>query len=235
MPLVALMSFSSAAHVRANGSTAEQVSVNSAGTGSSNGNSGQTTGTPDDAPVISANGTARSDSDYTLTSGTLTIPAGETTATFSVPVKGDLLDEANETFLVNLSSPVNAAIFDGRGAGTITDNDATPRIAINNVTVTEGNTGAVNASFTVSLSAVSGRVVTVQFATADGTATAPSDYTAKSGTLMFSPGQTTKPVVIQVKGDTIREPNETLKVNLSAPTNAAFSNSQGIGTIINND
>src|SRR5678815_426860 len=105
-------------------------------------------------------------------------------------VKGDLLDEANETYFVNLTNPTNATIADNQGLGTITDNDPLPSLSINDVTVTEGNTGTVNANFTVSLNAPSGRPVTVDFATANGTAQAPGDYLAGSGTVTFAAGQT---------------------------------------------
>jgi hypothetical protein len=93
----------------------------------------------------------------------------------TVLVHGDTLDEGNETFSLNLSNPSNVTIADGIGVGTITDDDAQPTLSVNNVTVTEGDSGAVNATFTVSLSAASGLNVTVDYATADGTATAPAD------------------------------------------------------------
>ena len=85
------------------------------------------------------------------------------------------------------------------------------------MTVTEGNSGTVNAAFTVSLSAASGQTVTVNYATANGTAVAPGDYTAASGTLTFTPGVTTQTLTVPVNGDTLNEPNETFFVNLSGP------------------
>ena len=89
-----------------------------------------------------ADGTATAGSDYTAASGTLTFAPGATTQTIAVTVLGDLLDEANETFTVNLSSPVNAVIAAAQGIGTIVDNnDPAPSIAISNVSVTEGNSG----------------------------------------------------------------------------------------------
>jgi len=83
---------------------------------------------------------------------------------------------------------------------------------------------------------VSGQTVTVGYATADGTATtADGDYVAASGTLTFAPGVTTQPVSVTVNGDLKYEANETLTVNLSAPTHATLSDSQGVGTINNDD
>ena len=148
---------------------------------------------------------------------------------------GDSLDEANETFAVNLSSPVNATIATAQGTGTIVDNDAAPSISIGDVSVTEGNTGTKTASFTVTLSAASGQTVTVNYATANGTATAGSDYLAATGTLTFAPGVTSQPVVVTVNGDALNEANETVLVNLSGATNASISDSQGTLTITNDD
>ncbi len=152
-----------------------------------------------------ADGTATSPADYTSAAGTLTFAPGVITRTFTVPVVGDTLDELDETFVVNLSNPTNATIADGQGVGTITDNDAIPTLSIDNVTVTEGDAGTATATFTVTLSAASGKTVTVDYATANGTATSPADYTAASGTLTFTPGQTTKTIDVAVQGDLLDE------------------------------
>ena len=108
-------------------------------------------------------------------------PRASRPAQFTVQTIGDTLDEVDETFAVNLADPVNATIADGQGLGTITDDDAPPTISVGDVTVTEGNSGTVAATFTVSLNVPSGRGVTVDYATANGTATAPADYQAASG------------------------------------------------------
>ncbi len=94
-------------------------------------------------------------------------------------------------------------------------------ISIGDATVTEGSGGTTIATFTVTLSSASPVTVTVDFATADGTATAPADYTATSGTLTFDPGQTSKPVSVVINGDLLDEPNETFFVNLSNPSRGA--------------
>jgi hypothetical protein len=182
-----------------------------------------------------ADGTATAGSDYQATSGTLTFTPGQTTQTINVAVIGDTTDEPNETFFVNLTNATNAVLLDSQGLGTITDNDSAPTISINDVTVTEGDTGTTTAAFNVSLSAASGLSVTVNYATADGTATAVSDYQATSGTLTFTPGQTTQTVNVLVNGDTIFEPNETFFVNLTTPVNATITDNQGQGTITNDD
>ena len=110
-----------------------------------------------------------------------------------------------------------------------------PSLKVNDVTVTEGNTGTRAATFTVTLSAASTQTVTVAYATGNGTATAGSDYSSTSGTLTFAPGQTSETITVLVKGDRIPEPNETFFVNLSNPNNATIADGQGLGTIMDDE
>ena len=125
----------------------------------------------------SSNNTATAGSDYTAASGTVTIAAGETSATFNVPVSADTLDEASETATMTLSSPTNATISDATGTLTIVDDDTAPTLSINDVSYTEyGSEG--NATFTVTLSEASAQNVTVDYASSDVSTTAGSDYTS---------------------------------------------------------
>jgi hypothetical protein len=163
---------------------------------------------------------AEAGSDYQAASGTLTIPAGQTTGMITVLVNGDRLAEANETFFVNLSSPANAIVGDGRGIGTVLDDEA--RISINDVTVTEGNAGTVNATFTVSLSLAYDSAVTFLYQTASRTATAGSDYDTASGDVTIAAGQTTTTIPVAVIGDRSAEFTEDFVVILSNSTNATF-------------
>src|SRR5262249_28723575 len=117
---------------------------------------------------VTADGTAVAGSDYQAASGDLTFPAGPTQKTVTVLVSADTLNEAAETFVVNLSSPTNATLAHGQATGTILNDDPLPALSIGDVSVTEGNSGTTAATFTVSLSAASGQTVTVNFATADG-------------------------------------------------------------------
>jgi hypothetical protein len=110
-----------------------------------------------------------------------------------------------------------------------------PLVSVNDVTVTEGNTAAVNAVFTVTLSKAASSDVTVHYVTANITAIAGSDYTAKSGTLTIPAGQTSRTFSVAVLGDRLAESNETFEVNLRAPTNAMIGDSQGIGSILDNE
>ncbi len=184
-----------------------------------------------------ANGTATAPADYAARAlTTLTFAPGVISKNVSVTIAGDTKDEAAETFQLLLSSPVNATLADAAGVCTINDNDPAPSITIDNKTVTEPNTGTINPVFTVKLSAASGQTITVKYATGGGTATAGTDYTARAlTTLTFTPGQTSKSVTVQVKGDVADEPNETFFVNLSAATNASIADAQGLGTITDND
>src|SRR5262249_50727713 len=140
------------------------------------------------------------------------------------------------TFGVTLSNPTNAALAKARAVGTIVDDDGGPSLSILDVTVAEGNSGTTNAVFTVSLSQASGQPVTVVAQTANGTATAGSDYTAGAPTTLTSPpGTIPQSFSVPVQGDTTAEPNETFTVTLSSPSNATISRAQATGTIENDD
>ncbi|MBI3406960.1 MAG: DUF3466 family protein [Planctomycetes bacterium] len=182
------------------------------------------------------NDTATAGSDYQAASGTLTFAPGETSQAVTVLITGDRLAEPNETFFVNLGSPVNANIADGQGLGTILDDDPPPSISISDASVVEGNSGTKLMTFTVTLSQASGMDVWVNFATANGTAAvSDSDYVAKSGTLYFAPGETTKTITVEIKGDKKKEKDERFFVNLSGAINGVITDSQGVGTILNDD
>jgi uncharacterized repeat protein (TIGR01451 family) len=192
--------------------------------------------------IATADNTATAPSDYASSSLTnQTIPAGSTSYTFHVSVNGDTTVESNETFFVNVTNVTGATLSDGQGLGTIQDDDAAFVLAINDVSLAEGNgPGTAEFAFTVSLAPASGQQVTVDYATqndtASGGATCPGpDYESQSDTLTFAPGETEKTITVEVCGDTTVEDNETFLVNLSNPTNAAIADAQGLGTIQNDD
>jgi|GEM_PF-1105988 len=192
------------------------------------------------------NGTATLGSDYgsaveisndggstwtTTTNGS--IPAGSTNVLVRVPITDDTIDELDETFSLSINvTSGNTSNATATATATILDNDATPSLTINNVSVNEA---AGTATFTVTLSAASGQTVTVNYATSNGTATAGSDYTATSGTLTFTPGQTTQTITVPITNDTIFEGNENFNVVLSGATNATIADNTGVGTIVDND
>jgi len=173
--------------------------------------------------------------DYTAVSGTLTFAPGQTSQSVAVPIFDDVLDEAAETFVLTLSDPVNAFLAKATGVGTINDNDTAPKLAIQDANLVEGDRNSQPLVFTVTLDAPSGQTVLVSYATANGTAVAGVDYTAVSGVLTFTPGQTSLTISVPVLGDLLPEQNETFYVLLSSPQNATLSRSQGIGTIVDNE
>jgi LysM repeat protein len=184
--------------------------------------------------VGTLNGTATAGDDYISREGRLTFAPGETRKTVVINFKGDAIPELNETFFLRIQWATDAIIADSRGSAYIRNDDG-PSITIDNaVTVNEGNSGTTPQTFTVRLSAASTNTITVDWATANGTA-GPADYVVASGRLTFAPGETQKTITVQVKGDTIVEPNETYRVNLMRPTLAIIGDSQAVAYIRNDD
>ena len=165
-----------------------------------------------------------SGTDYTLANGTLTINVGSTSGTISIAsIVDDSADEANETVIVTLSNPSNATLgSDSVHTYTITDNDDAPVVDFN-TTTSNGAESASSASLTVDLSAASSQDVTVDYAVT-GTATGSgTDYTLADGTLTISAGSTTGTITIAgIIDDSMDEPNETVIVTLSNPSNATL-------------
>lgn len=173
--------------------------------------------------------------DYTAGSGTVAWTAGQSTRTFTVAVKGDTVDEANEAFVVNLASPSGASISDSQGQVVILDNDVDPTLSLSSPSVAEGASGTTNATFQLTLSSASVNTVSVNFATVDSSAAQPADYTSTTGSVVFSPGQTTRTVSVPVKGDLLRESNESFSLNLSNPANVILLDGSNSAMIANDD
>lgn len=195
------------------------------------------TGTVVTVDYDTADGSATTaDGDYNAASGTVTFQSGDTSETVTVYVNGDNKFEPNENFFVNLSNAMGADISDGQGMGTIVNDDPQPTISIDDVSDYEGHFGQNPFTFTVSLSNPSYQQISVDYATADGTATvANNDYQATAGTAVFLPNDTSENVAVPVIGDIFIEPDETFFVNLSNPTNATIVDPQGLGSILNDD
>jgi Tol biopolymer transport system component len=136
------------------------------------------------------------------------------------------------TGVIRLAGSVPAADLDPNWQPSAT---SLPTLSIGDVTVTEGNAGTVAANVVVRLSRANTQTVTATFATANSTATAPSDFTAATGTVMFAPGQLSQTIRVSVQGDTLFELPEKFVVNLTGSTNATILDTQGVGTIANDD
>ena len=185
-----------------------------------------------------SDGSAKAGSDYTGTSGTLTFAPGETAKTVAVAILDDDTEENDETLTLTLSNAPNAEIKDTTATGTITDNEAdeqavetTPTLSISGGSGKERDDDEID--FIVTLDEEASDTVTVDYATADGTADAGDDYTAKSGTLSFSAGETSKTISIAIKDDTLNESDETFTVTLSNASGAELETASATGTIRN--
>jgi hypothetical protein len=175
--------------------------------------------------------------DYIAKSGTVVIPAGQTSRTFDVSIVGDRNPEWTETFTVSLSASTHAPIQDGQGTCWINDNE--PQISIDDVSMLEGtgNNTTTHFTFTVTLSTAYDQRVTVWYHTFNDTArTGNNDYNSKGGRLTFNPGETTKTITIVVKADNRKEDDETFFVALFGESlHSLLTKSSGIGTILNDD
>jgi hypothetical protein len=178
---------------------------------------------------------AKAGIDYTAVAGTVTFEIGQTEQKIKVPIIGDRLVEYYEVFFVNLSTASGAGWSTSRAVGTIVDDE--PAISITGyVSLTEGGRGTKSMTFYVTLSNAYDQPVTVNYATQNGSATAGSDYVAKSGVLTFAPGETSKTFTVTINGDKDREADEYFYVLLTAnSSNSRLSNSTGVGAILNDD
>ena len=181
-----------------------------------------------------ANGTATAPSDYVATSGAVSFAPGEVEKPVVVLVNGDTVDETQETFFLDISNVQNATVSSNRGTGFIVDDDG-PTISINDVSILEGNAGTKAATFTLTLSGPSVEPIAIRAITAQGTATAATDYNSINTVVTFSPGTVTRTVDVSIIGDTNREPNETFFVDLSEPFGTTIADGEGVGTILDDD
>jgi len=168
---------------------------------------------------ITTNNTATSPADYAGTTSTVSFTSGQTTKTVSVNIVNDNRFETSETVNLALSSPTGSATLGSNTAATLTltDNDTQPTLAFNSTDYTVSE-GATTASVVITRTGATENAVSVTYETTTGTATPGTDYTATTGTLSFSSGQTSKTVTVNVIDDNLFEGNETLSLSLSAPT-----------------
>jgi hypothetical protein len=190
---------------------------------------------PVSVDYASANGTAVAPGDYTAVAGELTFnPGGSLTQTVNVQTINDSLFEATETFTLGLSGATNATISNATGTGTILDNGGAPGISALDATANEGD-GVIE--FTVVLLPAAGQPVTVDWATADGTATSPADFIADSGSITFAPGETSKIIPVTIIDDDDDGVDKTFSLVLSnpIPPNTSVVDATAVGTIVDDD
>ncbi|MCX7042172.1 MAG: FG-GAP-like repeat-containing protein [Gammaproteobacteria bacterium] len=181
-------------------------------------------------------GTASPGSDF-ASNATIgqSIAAGQTSAAFTVAVYGDTIIENHEKFTVNLANAVGAGVADEQAQGRII-NDDLAQLSIDDASVTEGNSGLSTATFVVRLSSPMPNPVTFDIATIAGTATAGSDYVARSQLGRFlDAGRTRQVFEVNINGDTGVEPNETFTVAITNVSGAALADGSAVGTISNDD
>ncbi len=180
--------------------------------------------------------TATSDVDYQATSGSVTFLPGELTKTVTVNAIGDTLYEFQESFKLLLTSSSNVAIIETAPFGTILNDDPLPTISIDDVTITEGDSGTKTATFTLTQSAPLNLTYQYDVAIAPVTATQLSDYVYSTSRLTFAVGETVKTFTVTILGDTFTEGDETFNVNVTKPQGGAnIIKGTGIGTIVNDD
>ncbi len=200
--------------------------------------SGKTNG-PSTISYSTAPGSATPGEDYAPISGTLSFAAKETSKTIVVPVVGDTSVEEDETFYVDLTIIDSGQFGISRGVGTIVSDEtgpSLPELAINDVQIVEGDSGTSNMVFTVTRTGDLSLPSTVDYATADGTATTDDgDYVETSGTLLFGTNESSQTFVVPVMGDETVEDDETFFVDLTIIDNGQFGISRGVGTILNDD
>ena len=191
---------------------------------------------PLELDYATADATASAGSDYTGTSGMLSIPPGAVWGFVTVPVLGDTLYEADEAFGMNLSTTGLATLVDATAVGLIVNDEAPPSLLIGDLQITEGDSGLSTAQFTVSISEPSGLPARVDFSTFNGTAIAGEDYSTASGQLLF-PAMSSAPqtALLLIHGDAQVEPDETLFVQLAEPVDAMLEDGLAVGTILNDD
>jgi len=181
----------------------------------------------------SADSTATAPADYlAVLSATDTIPVGSTSVAVIIPTVDDSAPEATESFKLILGNLTGATFTDSVGLGTILDNDESIIVSIGDAAVTEGTL----AGFTISLNQASGNDVTFQYSTADSTAVAPSDFLSVTLTQATIPaGSTGITLNIVTVDDAVFELTENFKLVLSNLSGASFTDSVGLGTILDND
>ena len=178
-------------------------------------------------------GSAQLGSDFNDGASSLVIEPGATSGTIDIPIVDDTLDEDDETLNLNITSNVGV-VTRAQSTVTIVDNDDPPSASIADESVGEGSFFAGSLIAQVTLSAASGKTVSLSYSTVANTASA-TDFTVSSGTVTFTPGQTVANIVIPITPDRLSEDDETFSIVLSNPSNVTLAQTTATGTILNDD
>ena len=194
-------------------------------------------GVPVSVNFASADGSATAGEDFIGTNGLATFSPGVTNLLLVIPVAGDFRFEPDETFTVTISGVMNAALdlANATATGTILNDDPRPTLLIQPASQVEGDAYTNLLTFMATLSADSAEAISIDYATANGTALAGVDYFPTNGTLTFNPGITNLPISVVLKSDIISEPDKVFYLQLTNAVNAFVTVTNVAGTIINDD
>ena len=184
---------------------------------------------------MTVNASAKDNADYRHAKGRVVFKPGVTEQTIEIAIMGDAIDEIDETFRVLLAGPIGANLAVDSVLGTIIDDDASPILTVGDTASVEGNSGITNFLFPVTLNAPSEKIVSVDYSTLDGDAVVPSDFTAISGVVTFSAGETAKSIVVAVNGDVDTEADESFVLSLQNPVNVVLGAISAEGLIVDDD
>ena len=181
-------------------------------------------------------GTSNGSADYVTARRTVNFAPNETSKVIHILVKGELVDENEETFHVFISNPRNAIVGNKDATITIHENgDPPPLVNTATFSVNEGNAAGQTINVPINLSLVSGKPISVNYHTVAGTAAENVDFVPTSGTLQLPAGSTSGLVSVVVNGDTLVEPDAVFYIAIDAPFNAVIGTSQSPVTLINDD
>jgi biotin carboxyl carrier protein len=172
-------------------------------------------------------------SDYVNASGSLVIPAGAAGSTIAVEVRADKVNEPDETFSVQMTSVVGATQADGSGLVTI--RTGASGLSVGDVAVTEPDAGLLGIAVPVTLNGPPNKAVTFGWQVRSGTGQIGSDAPAASGTGTIAKGAMGTLVRVQVAGDTVVEPDETLELVVTSVSNTTLADGLGAITLRNAD
>ncbi|MEO8277245.1 MAG: carboxypeptidase regulatory-like domain-containing protein, partial [Thermoanaerobaculia bacterium] len=184
--------------------------------------------------VIALPASATAPADFDAASADLLFAPGEALKYFEVQIVGDNVDEVDERFTAQVSSPSSLAFVRSRATATIVDDDDA-QLSVTDLSLHEGTGGITSANVHVRLSGPSAQTISASYSTVAGSATAPADFAFTSGTVNFAPGEVEQNAIVNVVPDALDETDEFFLVRLSAPSGAAITDGEAVITIEDDD